>query len=240
MGNNADNKINDDTSATIVDIKDYIKDDERKDEEPIVYEVEEESEDVEGAEKIKETVVDDTEDATEGLKKAIDKSEKPKEKKSGGLPRKILRVAGIVVITFIALVLIFFLYAVMRPAPDDDKAFSVDDPNDPNSYTNTAIASDQSILPLVAYTITGKYTGIEEKDVYSEYSFIFDETGYYEGYSSVSDDDFGKWEIISNGDDFVLEITCTEAKDTYKLTYLDDNKLQLVGDGVSFTLSPKQ
>ena len=89
------------------------------------------------------------------------------------------------------------------------------------------------------FTIFGKYAAYEETDVYSDYSFNFDPTGYYEGYSSNDADDFGKWEIISKGDEYQLIITCTEAEDKYTIEYLDGGMLKLTNKNNTFTLTPE-
>lgn len=191
--------------------------------------------------KSSELVIDDSEDDSESLKKEIVK-EKPKKDttKIKRTFKKVIKIGGIVACVCIVLIVgtATFLAVKERMSVKDDAEFILDNPEDPNSYTNVAKKLDENVLPLMEFTVYGEYEAYEEKDVYSDYSFKFDPTGYYEGYSSNADDDFGKWEIISTGDKYQLIVTCTEAEDTYTLEYLDGGLLRLSNKDNTFTLTP--
>ncbi len=186
--------------------------------------------------------IDDVEDDNEVLERDIIRTAKADSKKNKDTAKKVLRYAAMAIL---ALFVTFAIIAVMEIAveratrPKDDTEFETDNPEDPNSFTNVAKKLDENITPLVGFTILGEYEAYEEKDVYSDYRFYFDATGYFEGYSSASKDDFGKWEVDSTGDDYILHVICTEAEDSYKIKYLDDGKIYLEGKTGNFTLSPK-
>lgn len=146
-------------------------------------------------------------------------------------------VVGILaVIGFLCLALLL-RHVTVRPA--DDTAFKVDNPEDPLSYSNVAMSVDkQTVIPIYKFSVQGRYTAFDDEDVYSEYTFNFDPSGYFEGHSSEQDDDYGTWEITSDGESYYMLVKCTEAEDKYKLELADDGVVILTGKDRAYTLKP--
>ncbi len=194
---------------------------------------------------VEEVVIDDTEDENETLDKNIEKENifenETREKKKAlkiSIIQKTKKCAVIMGCVLAALVLITLAVRLFLFKKDDDK-FLVDNPEDPLSYSNVASSvENNTIIPIFRFNLFGKYSGITENDATKMYLFDFDETGYFEGYSSFSEDDFGAWDIVSDGDDFYVKISCTEAEDKYRVEILDNGYITLVGRDNTFTLAP--
>ncbi len=191
-----------------------------------------------------EIICDDEVNEEESLQKNVEKEnifENAKKEKKKALKKSVLKkvkiggiAAGVVaIVAGAAIILTTFVFK----AKDADK-FIVDSPDDPLAYSNVASSfEDENIIPIFRFSVYGKYNGIAEDDATKTYTFNFDETGYFEGYSSIAEDDFGSWELASDGEDILLVVNCTETEDRYKVEILENGILSLVGKNNTFTLT---
>ncbi len=191
-----------------------------------------------------EIVIDDEINEDERLEKDVKKEDifkNAKEEKKKAIKTSVIKKAkfGGIIAGAVALVTgtVIVISALVIKPKDADK-FIVDSPDDPLAYSNVAMSFEsETIIPIFRFSVYGKYNGIAEKDATKAYTFNFDETGYYEGYSSVAEDDFGSWDIESDGQDMYLVISCTETEDKYKIEILENGILSLVGKENTFTLT---
>ena len=193
-------------------------------------------------------LVDDLVDEDETLDKEIEKVntflEKEKEEKSEKMKKgrkKLFTIIKFALIGLGSIAALFMLYVVVRAfffKKQDDVAFKMDNPDDPLSYSNVSSSIDDSVmLPVFRFSVYGSYNGIAQDDALKTYRFVFDQTGYYEGYSSVSDDDFGSWDIESDGDNYYINISCTETEDRYRVKISEEGIITLIGKDHTFTLA---
>lgn len=211
----------------------------------------EEAEDVipaedENAQDDNEILIDDSEDEEETLNRGADKENvfKNRETKERDEKREKIRdIAFKAVIGMIgAAVLVGAVFGLKTTIfkPEDDKAFILDNPDDPLSYTNVAKELDGDVIPIYKFSVQGNYSAFDSENVYSEYTFKFDPSGYFEGHSSTQEDDYGAWDMTSDGDNYFIVVTCTDTEDKYKLEFTDDGIMMLTKDGKTYTLTPKE
>ncbi len=191
-----------------------------------------------------EIIMDDEVNEDESLEKNVEKEDifgnakKEKKKEITASVLKKVKFGGIIAgaLAFVAGVVIVLTTFVFKPK-DADK-FILDSPDDPLAYSNVAMSfEEENILPIFRFSVYGNYNGIAEHDATKAYTFNFDETGYFEGHSSAADDDFGSWDIESDGQDVYLVVSCTEAEDKYRVEILENGILSLVGKDNTYTLT---
>ncbi|MCR5669889.1 MAG: hypothetical protein K6G10_02700 [Butyrivibrio sp.] len=190
-------------------------------------------------------IIDDTEDENASL---VRQDEKENVFKTNDIRERNLKVKKVnnIVIRAVAaalglIALVFVVLIIKRHffGPEDDKMFYTDNPEDPLSYSNISKSFDEdSILPIYKFTVQGKYSAFDEQDVNQEFSFTFDPSGYFEGYSSYDKDDYGIWDMTSDGENYYIVTTCSEAEDKYTVELMEDGMMLLTGKDRAFTLTP--
>ena len=192
-----------------------------------------------------QVIIDDSEDDAASLDKNIEKDNVFRDKEIKDKNDKIEKIKGAVFKGFLILsivVALFFVFAVIRSIvfrPVDDKSFILDNPEDPLSYSNVAMSIDEAdIIPIYKFSVQGTYQAFDSEDIYSEHTFNFDPSGYFEGHSSKQEDDYGVWDMTSDGDNYYVVVTCTDVEDKYKLEITDDNIIMLTQSGKTYTLTP--
>ena len=213
----------------------------------LLEEISEENVVTEAEDKTVDTVViDDSENETETLDKGVKSENIFKDKENAEKKDKIKKIKNVVFKTVVGVAFAASLVVIgvaLRAAffhPSDDENFVVDNPEDPNSYSNVAMAIEEdNIIPVYKFSVQGDYNAIDSEDIYSEYHFNLDPTGYFEGHSSAMEDDYGTWDMTSDGEDYYIVITCTDVEDKYKLEINNDGIIMLSQKDKTYTLTPK-
>ena len=107
------------------------------------------------------------------------------------------------------------------------------------SYSKEHVASniDEQFLPLMEFQLYGKYEATDNSGS-DKYYFSFGAENDFDGYSSAEPDDFGSYNISSDGTTYYLNINCLSAKDRYVIEFFDGGQVSLTNDAHSFLLLP--